>query len=483
MANIKKYLDEVLSEDDKTLFQEAVSSASKGAPRGAYILIWIACAESLKRKFKEASLRDGQAGRIVGEIQDGEDNHRSVDLLILDRAKSYGFIDDTTFQKLKHVYDLRCLYGHPYETAPTDLEILSAADVIVTEVLAKPTLLRHGFVDRLISQLFGDINFLEQNELSVRPFASDIADRIHPSAYFYLLEKYSEKIEASFRDATLNVVTRRGLWFLREFLEKVGTSFYTATQWHDFTSRYPYTAQAVLLANLDVYATIGVRARDYIISYMISESAQRPTLLKRLERLYEFHFMSDSQVRRFQSINIATASAANLKVTSCFLVVIEALKSHDWYKQNPAAVLVKSSARSDIRALSQDDQVLLGRNILQAADGSSGESIGLIDSYVEDQSNLPEGLIKGIVFECFVNEDDMFRFKLLQTGKALQLLKTHPSLITELSNLVNTSQPKGFISSSDYDLIQAAAALEPELALLNQTLIDNKERLITVPDF
>jgi hypothetical protein len=91
MADLKKFHESILSDQDKTLFQEATVSASKGAPRGAYILLWITVAESLKRKFKEAALRDTHAGRIVGEIKTAESAHKSVDMLILKRAKEYGF--------------------------------------------------------------------------------------------------------------------------------------------------------------------------------------------------------------------------------------------------------------------------------------------------------------------------------------------------------------------------------------------------------
>jgi len=195
MPNLKKYQDKILSEDDKTLFGEAVVAASKGAPRGAYILIWISGAESLKRKFKEAALRDGRAGQILGEIQQGEDQHKSVDLLILKRAKEYGFIDDTAFQKLEHVYDLRCLYGHPYESAPSDLELLSAAEVVVGNVLSKPTTLKHGFVDKVVEQLFDDTNFLEHSKPAVTSFASDLTDKIDTDVYRYLVEKYAPKID------------------------------------------------------------------------------------------------------------------------------------------------------------------------------------------------------------------------------------------------------------------------------------------------
>ena len=142
MADLSKYTAQILTEDDRLLFHEAEICASHGALRGAYVLVWIACAEGLKRKFREAVVRDGKVNKIIDRITQAESNHHSVDLTILKEAKNYGFIGDGAFQKLEHVYTMRCVYGHPYEAAPRDEELASAAAVVVGEVLGKPTLLR-----------------------------------------------------------------------------------------------------------------------------------------------------------------------------------------------------------------------------------------------------------------------------------------------------------------------------------------------------
>src|SRR5579859_3141074 len=111
MADLSKYTAGILTEDDRPLFQEAVVSALHGAPRGAYILVWIACAEGLKRKFHEAALRDSKANKVLGDIAQKEAQQKSVDLFILSSAKDYGFIDDVGFQRLEYVYKMRCIYG------------------------------------------------------------------------------------------------------------------------------------------------------------------------------------------------------------------------------------------------------------------------------------------------------------------------------------------------------------------------------------
>ena len=71
-TDLSEYKDRVLDDDDKPLFHEAVESARVGALRGAYILLWLSCLESLKRKFQEAATRDHAATKIVGKFKERE---------------------------------------------------------------------------------------------------------------------------------------------------------------------------------------------------------------------------------------------------------------------------------------------------------------------------------------------------------------------------------------------------------------------------
>ncbi len=411
MADISKYTAKIPEEADRPLFQEAVASALHGAPRGSYILIWIACAEGLKRRFREAAVRDGKANKILGDITQKEEQQKSVDMFILSSARDYGFIDDVAFQKLEYVYKMRCVYGHPYEAAPDDEELTNAAAVVVSEVLGKPTLLRHGFVQTLIDKLFSDVNYLEQSETSVRSFTREISARIDRVVYGYVMEKYAEKLETSYDDASLKIVVERGLWFLSEFLLNVGCGFYSAAQWHDFAAKYPKTTQHVILSNGSLFEAVGERARDYIVSYDIMHAATRPSRLKEVEKLLDDGLLSDDQKRKLQSLDILVVKATNLKISTCYDTIISALMSHDWHKQNPAIDLIAANGKSEIAVLSPEQQEELGRNILQAADGSSRSASAYLSAVRTDPSDLEQPFLKGLILEAFVNERLEFRFK------------------------------------------------------------------------
>lgn len=143
----------ILSPQDRLLFEEAIRSARSGALRAAYIMVWISCAESLKRKFKELSARDGTAKQISGECERKEQAHQSVDHFLLEKARDYGLIAATEFTKLEQIYVFRCIYGHPYETGPSAANLISAASDVVDLVLQKTTKLRHGYLSSQVENL------------------------------------------------------------------------------------------------------------------------------------------------------------------------------------------------------------------------------------------------------------------------------------------------------------------------------------------
>ena len=130
-VDLREYAKEILAHEDHPLFDEAVEAAKAGALRSAYVMIWLACAESLKRRFREAKKRDDIAGKIVGEIERLEKEHKAVDMVLLEKALRYGFVSDSGHTALGHIYEMRCIYGHPYEEAPSREKVIDAAATVV----------------------------------------------------------------------------------------------------------------------------------------------------------------------------------------------------------------------------------------------------------------------------------------------------------------------------------------------------------------
>src|SRR5271166_2455611 len=151
MPDISGYAGRIHDEEDRPLFDDAAKAAEAGALRGAYVMIWISCAESIKRRFREAEKRDGAAGKIVGDFEKKEADQKSVDKFVLEKAKEYGFINDTAYTILLNIYEMRCVYGHPYEQAPLPEQVSHAAAMVVEHLLSQPVRLRHGYASALLN--------------------------------------------------------------------------------------------------------------------------------------------------------------------------------------------------------------------------------------------------------------------------------------------------------------------------------------------
>lgn len=90
--------------------------------------------------------------------------------------------------------------------------------------------------------------------------------------------------------------------------------------------------------------------------------------------------------------------------------IVEALKSHNWYKQNPAISRIKT-----IRSYNseKDELFVLGRNIYQAACGSSSSAIDWINN-IESRLGSIGGneaihILNGVLFEIYFSSTGQLR--------------------------------------------------------------------------
>ena len=483
MADLSSYVESVLSPADRELFHEAAISAAHGARRGAYILIWISCAESLKRKFREAAQRDPSAQKVVQQIENSEQQHSSVDMKILAEAKKYGFIDDTVYQKLKFIYDMRCVYGHPYETAPVDAELINAASIVVEEVLAKPTTLKKPYIDMLLEQLTTDPNFIDNSRDRVQDFAKETSTRISPVVYGYLIANYTYFLESHIDDPSLQVFTYRASWFITQFLKSVGIDFYKSDKWHQFVSKYPKSSQWIFLTDQSLLEEIGDLAKSYIISYTINNAEKRPKALHSLEPLFLSGKLSELQKTNLLKLDIAQLKAGRFKLSIIYGPVITACKSRNWPIQSHAMEVIETATREELNELDEAQQEELGRNVLQVADGDCWAAKGFCaGKLLKHQGDFPRSFIKGFLFESFLNNDSEFRLKLNILDTVLEILKQHDDIKRELVDAINGAGPKVPELPSVYEGAVAQVGIRPELEDLKNCMIANRSKLTITDD-
>lgn len=448
--DIGNYAEKINAEEDHQLFDEAVKAAKAGALRAAYVMIWLSCAESLKRRFREASKRDNTAGKIVGEIETIEKGYKAVDKFVLEKAKEYGFIAEYEYTLLNQIYEKRCLYGHPYEQAPIPEQVTEAAATVVEYVLCKPVKLKHGFGQQLLKKLLEELNFLDDQESAVVEFAKDIIPRIDESIYRWLLDTYWENLEKNSKDPLVSVFFRRGIWFSRALLREVGVDVFSHDDWHDRISTYPKTL-IQLCTTADIFSEIGERAQDSLVGSIIEESKTRASVLKYLERLNIDGILTKRQQERFfqriLELDINNLPAAGLRTKTCYDKLINTLKWHNWYVQNPAIDLIILNGPEQAAELDENQQMNLGRNILQAAEGSATSAITFLEKLSKGSISWPFNLVRGMALESFTNEDNKFRFKIRNLQQVLSILNNlrddqRDQLIDEISLSVSHGIPK-----------------------------------------
>lgn len=92
--------------------------------------------------------------------------------------------------------------------------------------------------------------------------------------------------------------------------------------------------------------------------------------------------------------------------------VIRALKSLNWYTQNPAVVAIRSIRQEDF---TPSAWFVLGRNIYQAACGNAQKAMEFMASLETQLSNFPDEtaqhLLAGILFETYFDSHGEFRSK------------------------------------------------------------------------
>ncbi len=458
-VDLSSYAKNIHSIEDHPLFDDAVEAGMVGALRAAYVMIWLACAESLKRRFREAQKRDGAAGKIVGEIEDKEREHKAVDKFVLMKAHEYGFVSDSGHTILNHIYEMRCLYGHPYEEAPSQEQVLHAAAVVVEHVLSKPVKLRHGFGEQLLKSLLEERSFLDDQQTAVEAFAKDILPRLDENIHGWLLDYYWSELEKISGDSSMSVFSRRGIWFSRTMLLEVGVDTFSNDDWHDKTRKFPKVLMRVC-GIAGVFKGIGKRAQDSLVGLTLAESGTRASVLTHLERLNNSGALTKRQQERFiahvSKMEIGAIRSAGLSTLTCYGMLIDAMKSLNWYVQNPAIDLVLSNGPDQAAELNEGQQIILGRNILQCAEGSAKSACIFLEELSKDGTSWSFDVVRGIALESFANEDNLIRFKDRHLDRVLSALrhlkpKLRNQLIADIAASVDAGTPKRRMAQDDFE--------------------------------
>jgi len=486
---IENLLGMVENQEDKVLVKESTGCYRAGSLRAAFVMLWIAIAESLKRRFRVMANRDSSIEKVVGRINDKEEKHLSVDGFLLDKALTFGLISDLEKEKFGQMYTLRCVYAHPYELEPNSEEYLAALAFAIQGLLSRPVFLRHSYVEKTLATLAQNVTFLDDIELSCSNYADDVLSRVDPSLFAWLVEKSLPIIEEKLLDPENGVFSRRLIWFIRQFLRR-DLKVLSDIDWHNFSCEFPLAVTS-LLCEPALWKEVSENARDAVVGIVISRLSQEESkpipYLSSLMDLLEERLLSDRQQMRVESavkkLTFDQLRMYDLPLCLSINKVIEGFKAHNWYRQKDASIYLRNiGIETIIKDLEDDTLEILGRNILQSAEGNSYDSKYLLEIILKSTDLvINSGLLRGIIYECFLDERGLFRLKEDSFGMVLEALilsnqvETAEAIITSLSNHLEVADLKlaKYIASS---------SLDRHLDLLTETITRLRTFVETKPD-
>lgn len=437
------YLEKVLDEQDKILFSEAVKSANLYMYRSAYIMAWLTCMESLKRKFDEcAKYGDEKAIKNKEEIKEIEKKHGAADKKILELSKEYGLINESEYEKLLQHYVWRSVYAHPYKEAPSYENVLSEFSDISDIILARPVLFTENYIHQLINKLNNNLTYLNDYEMTVKEAAKDWIKKIKPDCFVFLLETYSKKIEKMCKTVEMEVFIRRAKWFIEQLLKNTDYNIYKPEEWHDFIIKYPNFSINLAINNKDFFLNIGERAQDYLISKILEIANYAPRYLQILAPyLEDKDILRDNYskiISKINSLSLDALKSSGLKLKYYVSALLNELESFDYYRQNPTITLIQENEQN-IATLDLDQQFKLGELIHKAAHNNAWYAKDYINKIVSNPNEFPLEFLRGIcsiiIEDSSVRKYIYFREELLQP---INLLINNLGNNTEIVNYVNS---------------------------------------------
>lgn len=486
---MNKYLPTIPEDIDKTLYKEACIATQVGAVRSAYIMVWLSCAESLKRRFAALGHVDDEAGRVMSEINRKEELKQSVDACILLKAREYGFISSTEHDQLLHIYEMRCVYGHPYELAPSPEKVVEASSTVTRLVLSRPLKLRHSYVQSRIDLMATNKTFLDDTEAAVRAYSNEVAAKVDNDLHVWLMQSLWQRAEAISGDPAQRLFSRRLEWFGVGYLASVAAQILAGWDVRKELTEYPHAA-ASCLSSAALFALIDGHAKDIVVGHLVSQCHVDPVCVARLQELNTSGLLSEQQSKRLagalSEMTYHELAASGVHMLHYVDRLIKDLKYHDWrVSQNPAANAIRDAGRQSIEELPAEVQEELGRNVLQAAHGNARAALALLREVATSATPWPASFVRGLVYECFFDEQQAVRFKPEVANEAITSL-THldPDIIASILGDTATTVAQGTIKHSEYPHPFATSSTTMQKALQdligdNKQLADGCEQILT----
>ncbi len=185
----------ILSDDDKSLFEEVIKCYEQGLYRSGYITAWVLLAESLKRKiYYLASVGDARSIKAKSDIEQDEANHNSTDRKIFDSCKDCEIISIPEHTIISELWNQRCIFAHPYQYTASDVDLEYIMAKMIELSLAKDVKYTSQMIDERFESYWNNVHIIpvDKTEIceDINAFLLRVQDkhlsRVFKSIHYYL---------------------------------------------------------------------------------------------------------------------------------------------------------------------------------------------------------------------------------------------------------------------------------------------------------
>jgi len=468
------------------LFDEASRCYDAKAFRSARIMIWLCVAESLESKIREMANVDSVAGNAIRDIEKAKSNLFSVDETILNQAKLLGILDETEYRKMEYIRDMRSAAAHPSSADPTEEEIIASAVDAVDIVLSRPALLTHGYVKNLLNNVFTNYHYLSEDTTRARENGKQIGRRLKKDVMPSLIREYAIQLESCRTDPVQLSFYPQKVTFFSGILSEAIPLYASTWNIREMLERYPLV-MAAILAEPKIWPCIDSQCQEQVLGHLLDPVIDGKKVSPDAVSILMVRGLNDSNKEflnaeqkallstAISSAPVMTLKSAGIDTDILARKLIVALKTHNYYTQNPAIGDLRRIGPEAISKLDPSLQIELGRNILQSADGGAISSQKFIDTEVSNEA-WSQSIIIGVLGENFVDDANKFRLKkvyLLETIRAVMSRTDQEAIIGVVAGLIASSTPKGIRCSEDYSeaisIVETMGSrTEPLIAAINQ---------------
>lgn len=191
--------DQILNQDDRSMFSEAVCCYQIGSHRAAVILAWCATADCLQRRINDlVSEGDGTAQEALKKLRRVK-GKSSYEENLITQAKECELFDEYEEKGLRFARDMRSKCAHPTGAVPS-----AEAVRHVLHICSQTVLCREGYRGMFFIKNFMQTKIDDRHLFSNRNHVSEICK--------YYFDKVPERIRPQFAALFVEQVQNGSVW-------------------------------------------------------------------------------------------------------------------------------------------------------------------------------------------------------------------------------------------------------------------------------